>query len=50
MQKNKIEIPTSYDFNDQTDYQDPFIKDAVAEYSKLIKKRMRPGDVPTPQF
>ena len=44
------QIPTSYDFNDQTDYQDPFIKDAVAEYSKLIKKRMRPGDVPTPQY
>ena len=44
------QIPTSYDFDDQTDYQDPFIKDAVAEYSKLIKKRMRPGDVPTPQF
>ena len=44
------QIPTSYDFDDQTDYQDPFIKDAVAEYSKLIKKRMRPGDVPTPQY
>ena len=44
------QIPTSYDFDNQTDYQDPFIKDAVAEYSKLIKKRMRPGDVPTPQF
>jgi hypothetical protein len=44
------QIPTSYDFDDQTDYQDLFIKDAVAEYSKLIKKRMRPGDVPTPQY